>query len=251
MTVNQIRKGLTGAHLKWMAIVLMAIDHIGAVILEPMLLNPVSYNVQNWDLLYDIYMVLRGIGRFSFPMFCFLMVEGFKHTRSKARYLRNLLIFAVISEMPFDLALTGSAWSWEHQNVFFTLAMGLVAIWFAEYIQMKYLPGGSNSILHQVVYIAVVAGIAFAAEGLATDYGAVGVCVIFVLYAMREKQVLGAVFTWVILTLSSWLEIYCFPFIGAVKLYNGQRGKQNKYFFYIFYPAHLLLLYIVRGLLVL
>lgn len=248
MAENQTRKGLTGAHLKWMAIILMAIDHIGAVILEPMLLNPTVYQVQDWQALYDIYMVLRYLGRFSFPMFCFLMVEGFRHTRSKARYLRNLFVFAVVSEVPFDLALTGELWSTTHQNVFFTLAMGLAAIWFAEYFQSRYMMAMGNQALHQLVYIAAVAGIALAAEWLATDYGAVGVCVIFILYVLREKRFLSAVLAWGILTLSNWLEIYCFPFIGAVMLYNGQRGRQNKYFFYLFYPVHLLLLYIIREL---
>ena len=249
MTVNQSKKGLTGAHLKWMAIVLMAIDHIGAVVLEPMLLGKVSHHFHDIVLLYWIYMVMRCLGRFAFPMFCFLMVEGFQHTRSKSRYLRNLLIFAFISEVPFNLALSGEVWSTEYQNVFFTLALGLTAIWFTEYVNEHYLQSGKNTGMYRLMYLAVVAGIALAAELLNTDYGAVGVCVIFILYAMREKPVTGAVITWLILTLNTWLEVFCFPFIGAVKLYNGQRGRQNKYFFYLFYPAHLLLLYIIRMIL--
>ena len=249
MTENSSKKGLTGAHLKWMAIILMAVDHIGAAILEPMLMNPRAYQVQDWNTLYDVYMVMRCLGRFSFPMFCFLLVEGFRYTRSKVKYLRNLLIFAVISEVPFDLALCGELWSTVHQNVFFTLAMGLAAIWFAEYFLARYMLTVHNSILHQMVYLIVAAGIAFAAEWLATDYGAVGVCVIFVMYTLREKRFLSAALAWGILTLSNWLEIYSFPYIGAVMLYNGQRGRQNKYFFYLFYPVHLLVLYIIRSIL--
>ena len=248
MTENQSKKGLTGAHLKWMAIVLMAIDHIGASILEPILLDPRMYQLQDWDALYDVYMVMRCLGRFSFPMFCFLMVEGFRHTRSKEKYLRNLLISAVVSEVPFDLALTGKLWSVEHQNVFFTLAMGLAAIWVAEYVQTRYMTMIHNSMKCQIFYFAAVAGIAFVAELLSTDYGATGVFVIFVLYVLREKRFMGAALAWGILTLSNWLEIYCFPFVGAVMLYNGQRGRQNKYFFYLFYPLHLLVLYIIRSL---
>ena len=249
MTENQSKSGLTGAHLKWIAIILMAVDHFGAAILEPMLMNPVRYQVQNWNTFYDIYMVMRCLGRFSFPMFCFLMVEGFRHTRSRVKYLRDLLIFAVISEVPFDLALNGELWSTAHQNVFFTLAMGLAAIWFAEYFRARYMLTVDNTILHQMIYLVVAAGIAFAAECLATDYGAVGVCVILILYILREKRFMSAVFAWGILTLSNWLEIYCFPFIGAVMFYNGQRGRQNKYFFYLFYPMHLLVLYIIRSIL--
>lgn len=249
MTENQSKRGLSGAHLKWGAIILMAVDHFGAAILEPMLINPVRYQVQEWNTLYVVYLVMRCLGRFSFPMFCFLMVEGFRHTRSKGKYLRNLLIFAGISEVPFDLALFGEFWSTAHQNVFFTLALGLSAIWFAEYFRARYMLTVDNSIWHQVIYLGVTAGIALTAECLATDYGAVGVIVIVVLYMLRERRFLGAAFAWGILTLSNWLEIYSFPFIGAVMLYNGQRGRQNKYFFYLFYPVHLLVLYIIRNML--
>ena len=92
----------------------------------------------------------------------------------------------------------------------------------------------------------MAAGIALIAELLNTDYGAIGVIVIFILYWRKENKVTGAFFVWLILTLNNWLEVYCLPFVGAVKLYNGQRGKQNKYFFYFFYPVHLLLLYFIR-----
>ena len=259
MAINQNDKRLTGAHLKWIAIVLMMIDHIGAVLLEPILLNTsvTIVNYEGMQQLYRVYMVLRGIGRFSFPAFCFLLVEGFYHTRSKAKYLRNLLIFAVISEVPFNLAIAGDLWSLEYQNVFFTLAAGFVAIWIFEYWKRKgqteafpiggnsILPGG-HGVLYQLLQVVSVLIIALAAEWLHTDYGAVGVVVIFVLYAMHDRPVLGSVFAWIILSLSSWLEIFCFPFIFAVMLYNGQRGRQAKFFFYVFYPVHLMVLVIVR-----
>ncbi len=252
MTEHQTKKGLTGANLKWMAIILMAIDHIGAVIVEPMLIHPTLYQVKDWDMLYNFYMVLRALGRFSFPMFCFLMVEGFGHTRSKAKYMRNIVIFAMISEIPFDLALKGALWDISYQNVFFTLALGLLAIWSGEEIKKRYLMmaiENSKEPLIRIACIAAVAGIALIAELLNTDYGAIGVIVIFILYWRKENKVTGAFFAWLILTLNSWLEVFCLPFVGAVKLYNGQRGKQNKYFFYFFYPVHLLLLYSIRCIL--
>ncbi len=239
MTIIRPGKGLTGAQLKWMAIVLMAIDHIGAGILEPMLLKPVTYGVQDWDFWYQMYRLLRCLGRFSFPMFCFLMVEGFGHTRSKVKYMRNLVIFAAVSEVPFDLALFEQVWTLEHQNVFFTLSLGLAAIWAVEQI-------GTYTTVRQLLSIGIMASTALTAEILATDYGAIGVAVIILLYWLREKPVMGAALAWLLLTLNNGLEIYCFPFIGAVWLYNGQRGRQNKYFFYTFYPAHLLLIYLLR-----
>lgn len=252
MTEIQTKKGLTGANLKWMAIILMAVDHVGAVIVEPMLLHPTIYQVKDWNTLYNVYVVLRALGRFSFPAFCFLMVEGFGYTRSKAKYLRNLLLFAVISEIPFDLALKGIGWDISYQNVFFTLALGLLAIWSGEEIQKRYwIPAIENGkeIWVRISCIAVVAGMALIAELLNTDYGAIGVIVIFILYWKKEKKVAAAFWAWFILSLNNWLEAFCLPFVGAVKMYNGQRGKQNKYFFYFFYPVHLLLLYILKCIL--
>lgn len=243
-----MRRRVTGAHLKWMAIVIMLLDHIGAVILEPILLNTVitSANYNSMQQLYRVDMILRGIGRFAFPVFCFLLVEGFYHTRNKAKYLRNLLIFAMISEVPFNLAIAGEILSLQYQNVFLTLAAGFGAIWIFDFIRYKVFVTDIQRLMYPFLQVASVFAIALAAEWLHTDYGAVGVAVIFVLYIMHDKPVLSAVTAWGILSLTNGLEIYCFPFIFAVMLYNGERGRQAKYFFYVFYPVHLLALVIVR-----
>ena len=255
-TMNEGYKKLTGAHLKWLAIVVMLIDHIGAVVLEPVILQTTVTvtNYERMQLLYHINMILRSIGRFAFPVFCFLLVEGFYHTRSRAKYLRNLLIFAVISEVPFNLAIAGELLSFQYQNVFLTLAAGFGAICvFDELKQRIYISeqarqaGGSRAVIvYQLLQVTAVFAIALAAEWLHTDYGAVGVAVIFILYIMHDKPVLSAVAAWVILSLTNGLEVYCFPFIFAVMLYNGQRGRQAKYFFYVFYPVHLLLLVMIK-----
>lgn len=248
MQTEQKRTWLTGAHIKWIAIVVMVIDHAAAVFMEPILMNTVdlsSYS-ESAKTISWIYMVLRGIGRFAFPAFCFLLVEGFYHTRSKAGYLRNLVIFAFISEVPFDLALYGKVWYWDHQNVFFTLAAGFAAIWVAEYFISKSMKDDTNAMLFRVIAVVSVLGFALFTEFINTDYGAVGVATIFVLYAMHNKPVMSALFAWMILGMTNILEFLSFPFIGAVHFYNGERGKQNKYFFYLFYPAHLLLLAILK-----
>lgn len=240
---EQKRTWFTGAHLKWIAIVVMAIDHGAAVFLEPVLLNT-TVSSGNYELLRNvsrIYMILRCIGRFAFPVFCFLLVEGFWHTRSKAKYLRNLVIFALVSEVPFDLALYGKVLHWEHQNVFFTLAAGFGAIWIAECFTYKAMRDSLNVMLYRTLSAASVVGIALVAEFIHTDYGAAGVATIFVLYVMHNRPVISALAAWLILGLTNLLEFYCFPFVGAVYFYNGERGRQSKYFFYIFYPAHLLI----------
>lgn len=246
---EKTHKGLNGANLKHLAIFFMAIDHIGAALIEPGLLQTGLITMQDTE--YILYMVLRVLGRFSFPMFCFFLVEGFFHTHDMVKYLQNLLIFAVISEIPFDLALRGRLWDWEHQNVFFTLALGFIAIWIAQALQEKCAmqPDKNGTLRYQMYILLFVLGLAGIAELIRADYGAVGVAVIYVLYAFKPQKTKGAVWAWVVLTLGNTLEFFCFPFILAVKAYNGQRGKQNKYFFYLFYPAHLLVLYMMRRVL--
>lgn len=244
MDKEKRRLAFTGAQLKWLAIVLMAIDHIGAVLIEPAILNPAMLQPDMQKLWFTVYLIMRCLGRFSFPTFCFLLVEGFYHTHSRLRYLHNLLIFAAVSEVPFNLAISGKLLSFEYQNVFFTLTAGLVSIWLADYLKQK--ATEEQNILWSGLIAVEVTGIAVLAQFLNTDYGAVGVVVIFVLYAIYHKRVLSAVFSVILLSLSNILEIFCFPFIFALKYYNGQRGRQNKYFFYIFYPAHLLILCIIR-----
>lgn len=239
------RNGLTGADLKRLAVFFMVLDHIGAILVEPLVPSTGGIVVYSWQ--YVLYMVLRILGRFSFPMFCFLLVEGFFHTHDMVKYLRNLLVFAVISEVPFDLALRGTVCDWGYQNVFFTLALGFAAIWAAQALQERYAmqTGTDHALRYKIYMVAAVLGIGGIAQLANTDYGILGVAVIYVLYTFKPQKIRSAVWAWILLTMGNVLEFFCFPFIFAVKAYNGQRGKQNKYFFYFFYPLHLLVLYAI------
>lgn len=233
---GQKRAWFTGAHLKWMAILIMLLDHTAVVFYEPLV------QCTTMERGYDVYIALRCIGRTAFPIFCFLLTEGYFHTRNKARYVRNLVLFALISELPFDLALYDSLCYTQHQNVFFTLAIGLMCIWAADtckayLIQRKDAP----SLISCAKILIAVCGAALAA-GFRTDYGAMGVVVIMTLYEFHARPMKGAFSVWILLGLSSTLEFFSFPFLPAVYFYNGERGRQHKFFFYIFYPAHLLLL---------
>ncbi len=245
MQTAQTRAWFTGAHIKWMAIITMVIDHIGAAFLEPMILNGAASAEALYRLSW-IYMILRGVGRFAFPAFCFLLAEGFFYTGSRQKYLRNLLIFAVLSEVPFDLALRGNLLDFTQQNVFWTLAIGFAAVWIAEYFMQKSLSDRENGTPYYVVMVASVVIGAVLAELINADYGAVGVAAIFIMYAMHNKPLMAALFAWMMLSMLNWMEIFAFPFILAVMFYNKQRGRQNKYFFYVFYPAHLLILALVK-----
>lgn len=242
-TSNQtVRVSLSGAGLKWIAIICMLLDHIGAVLVEPICMGQyvnTSLTPNQWT---TIYYVLRCIGRIAFPIFAFLIVEGFLHTSNRAKYLRNLCIFAIVSELPFNLAISKQLFTLEYQNVFFTLALGLVALMAMEYIVLQVQTKGYSPIVQMLLTVAAVALIAVAAEFTRTDYGAIGVVTIAILYQYRQNKVSGSTIAWIVLSLYNLIEIFCFPFIIAVKYYNGQRGRQNKILFYVFYPLHLLVL---------
>lgn len=239
MSQREASMPFSGGALKWIAIFTMLADHIGACLLEVFVLNyygssPLAGQVDNLYFWASLDAVLRRIGRTAFPIFCFLLVEGALHTRNSRKYLLRLLAFAVVSEIPFDLALHNMPFFWGTQNVFFTLFLGLLVI----LVFQRYPADAWKGMLALVV-------LASAAELCGTDYGAVGVAVIVVMYLLRDRFLAAACLSLVLLVLLSRLELYCIPAFLAVALYNGKRGRQPKYFFYVFYPAHLLLLWAI------
>lgn len=227
----------SGSALKWFAVLIMLVDHIGACLLEVFVLNyygvsPLAGRIDNLYFWLILDSVLRGIGRAAFPIFCFLLVEGAVHTRSPRKYLLRLTSFALISEIPFDLALHNQPFYWGTQNVFFTLLAGLLVI---QAFQRS--PGQE---WRGMLALAVLGA---AAELCGTDYGAIGVAVIAVMYLLRERFWAASVLSLILLVLLARIEIFSIPAFLILALYNGKRGRQPKYFFYVFYPVHLLILW--------
>lgn len=253
------RRGITGSTLKIIAIVAMLIDHIGAVLLEGKMteLRMMQQGqemgqelLQLYERLYDADLVLRAIGRLGFPIFCFLLVEGFVHTRSRLKYGRNLLIFALISEIPFDLAFTramdGEELLWGvvypyYQNVFFTLFIGLLCMCAYEFIgthvENRFWKWGGN--------LAVLCAGMLVAELLHTDYSELGVLTITMMYLFRKDHLKSMLAGCITLTVFNPMEISCLLCLLPVRSYNGKRGLSMKYFFYAFYPVHLFILYLI------
>lgn len=224
------RRGISGSAIKMIAIISMLIDHIGAVVVERMLYFP-----QYGDGLRTLYMVLRSIGRLGFPIFCFLLVEGFMHTRSVWKYALRLGVFALLSEVPFDLAFSGSWMYSKYQNVFVTLLIGLLVMIFMDRIGKRKWP----AVLKAPLQLGVIIAGMYAAELLRTDYAALGVMCIVTIFLFRKNRLAQAiagavVFLWEIPASLAFLP---------VAAYNGKRGWKMKYFFYAFYPCHLLILY--------
>lgn len=234
---------LSAARIKLVAIITMLIDHMTEVIVGlGMLRGKIfqQFTFHHSRFVYGLYWIGRGIGRIAYPLFAYFIVEGFLHTKSKGRYAFRLFIFALISELPFDMAFNGGWLEMGYQNVYFNLLIGLLTIWILEEIQKRY----HNNLFKFVCMGFVIACGCYIAEVLLhCDYGYIGVLAIAAMYLLREQPKMLAFGTGVlILSIFNNFEAVAFIDLPLIKLYDGTRGKQNKYFFYLFYPIHLLLL---------
>ena len=246
MTALSPRRTFSGTALKTIACITMLVDHIGASCIEAGILTPgldadtLSQDTLSAYPLYRLDMVLRFTGRLAFPIFCFLLVEGFVHTHDVKKYVRRLFLFAFISEVPFDLAFFRTPFDFSVQNVYWTLALGVLAMAGLKHFEK---PDGSASWKG----LLCAAGCTLAALLACTDYNAIGVIIICALYLTRgdrKRQCLaGAVLFLFELTAPLAFVLVWF--------YNGQRGACSpllKKAFYWFYPVHLLMLAMITNL---
>ncbi|SCJ74447.1 conjugal transfer protein TrbP [uncultured Eubacterium sp.] len=238
---------LTGSTLKWIAITAMFINHFGDIVLEGVIMNaPYSaFTDAQFQIIINCYEIFHAIGRISMPIFCFLIVEGFVYTRDVKRYLTRLFLFAIISEVPYDLASGTAAFDLAQQNVFFTLAAGLLVLM----VMKRYRE-------QELIMIAAPIIIAAATYYLKFDGSYYGVLMMVLFYLLRGKRLgkCAAVFALQIAIMMVFSESFdlnqvlaALPLI-AIYFYNGRRGMKLKYFFYIFYPCHLLVLALVTKL---
>ena len=235
-------KFITSNMLKCLAMILMLLDHLWATIIPG----------NQW---------MTNIGRIAFPIFAFLITQGYIHTSDFKKYLKRLFIFALISEIPFNLIYTGSLVFPFHQNVLFTLILGLLCI--NEIDKMK------NNKSFKNVIIGTVKIIVFLLLGTVgfVDYGLTGIFTIIAFYIFRNfkfawiYQLISLILLYIVFFKgqSVILNIFNFEYylplqsIGILSLipiwlYNGEKGIDNKklqYMFYWFYPAHMMLIYLI------
>lgn len=235
--------------LKIIACLLMLIDHMGAA-------------------LFPEAIIMRMIGRLSFPIFAYLIAIGYSKTNSFSKYLYRLLLFAAVSQIPFSLAFSEeiSVHSFSdflrffvgspspYLNIFFTLAIGLIAI--------RAWDKGESTIGKIVAALAL----GITAQVFSTDYGIYGVAMILAFYIFRDnkiKTVISQTSVFILFYASQiLLAISRYPGI-SIKLiwfnqalsilalvfifsYNGKKGKNLKYLFYAFYPVHLLVIGLIK-----
>lgn len=237
------RLSLSGFGLKRLAMVSMVIDHIGSILLSAMLIPYRTGDtlVVNGDSPAQLWRIMQGkelcevLGSIAFPIFCFLMVEGFLHTRDRVGYGLRLALFALISEVPFDLAHFQAPFSLKLQNVMFTLAASIFTLLALRWAEERWREAAG-------LRWAAVAGITVAGMALAYllrgEYVFLGVLSVVLVYLLRDKGRLRVAGLAPLLVVSPWVLLAVPPIL----LYNGERGRGSKWFFYLFYPAHFLVL---------
>lgn len=220
----------SGAQLKYLAFISMLIDHVNNAIVTPML--------DGGGFLLYLSNIFSILGRIAFPIFIFFIVEGFFKTSNRKKYLITLLIFGVISEVPFDMFTSKTFFDPHWNNMMFTLALCLITIWIINSIKNKL----DNKVLWYVISIIIVILFGFLAMQLSLDYDYHAIVVAYLFYIFYDKPILGAGLGY----LSIIKELYSFLGFGMTLTYNGKRGRQYKWLNYFFYPVHILILGILR-----
>lgn len=223
-------KGINGAQLKYIAFASMFIDHFNKAIITPFLTGtgPMVIITTIFDIL----------GRIAFPIFAFMIVEGFFKTKSRWSYLRNLLIFAVISEIPYDMFQSAEFVNTWSQNILWGLALGLFTIMVIDKLKayIKKRP------LWVFVSLLIIALSSLGSMLISSDYEYYAIIIIYLYYLFYDKRLVASGLGYLVII----KEIYAILGFATVLLYNGEKGKQNKIFNYLFYPVHLLIFGIIR-----
>lgn len=207
---------ITACQLKWIGLITMVIDHIGLLFFQDL-------------------RILDVIGRISFPIFAFTTAVGFMYTKNIAKYGLRLLAFAVVSEPFYDLAFFGTPVYMGRQNVLFTFALGVLMLYLWLYFE---------NIVFRCLSVLLVL---LAAELLATDYNSMGLLMILFCYCFYNENLKRDIAVALInLLLMGGRQIFAVLALIPLHLYRGEKGRDMKAVFYLFYPLHLALLAGIR-----
>lgn len=231
------RPYFTSGHLKIIA--------CGAMLLSHLTQSGLLYQM-GFTKSADLFML---IGRISMPLFCFMAVQGIILSKNREKYLKRLFIFALLSEIPYDLVFSGSAFFINSQNVFFSLFLGTFMVYLWEKIKASQI----NNPFKLVFAIIVFLGIYFSAGFFMTDYDSRAIVAIGLLYLAKESRILTGLAILIGFYFEAKIggEYLSIPYmvylsIPLIFLYNGNRGTYNKWYFYAFYPVHLLIIYLLK-----
>lgn len=235
-------KGISSSGLKVIACISMLISHIVQCnMLQKFNIYPtMTLTSSDWRVTVGALMLF--IGRIAFPIFAFLIVNGMFLTRSVEKYIVRLFSFAIISEIPFDLAISGEMFDFYHQNVFFTLALSACLIFVVEKID-KFDQSNLVKAIFKLISVAIFCVIA---NYYHTDYSMLGILAVFLLYlgsSSRRNTYIAILFGYFF---EAYMYLFVYLSIPIIHFYNGKKGNINKWAFYIFYPTHLLLISFIR-----
>ena len=210
-----MKKKMKASELKYLAMLAMFLDHYAVILVEES-----SFT----------YVLFRSIGRIAFPIFAFFIVEGFKKTKNLKAYLFNLFILGLLSEVPFNLMVGEKFFEPNYQNVYFTLFLGLCMLTCLD-----------KSPENKGIDLLIIVGFSYLSYILRTDYSIfvpVYMALIFGLDQRLDKFVSAGL----LFITTPWALVGIYLVLYA---YNGERGKQDKLFNYLFYPLHILVLYLI------
>lgn len=246
---------MTWNKLKWIALISMLTDHLAKALFSQIFL--MEHFGMGLKVSYSIVTGMEWIGRIAFPIFAYGIAQGCMYTKSPMKYLGRLLVFAFLSELPFNLALHGGALVFRFNNVFFTLFLGAACCYILRLFREA---------KHPWMSVFLILPTAVLAELFGTDYGFFGVLAIIVPYIFLPSKWKSLTGLAAVITLlytvylnykfilvgmewnTNWLPSLIFALCGVALLipYNGKQGSaKGKWFFYLCYPLHLLLFYLL------
>lgn len=217
-----MKKFLSNFDLKIIAIITMTIDHIGAI-------------------MYPNIDIFRIIGRVSFPIFAFLLVEGFNHTSNKLKYFLRLILFAIITQPIYDYTFNN-----HELNILFTFSLSFLLLSSLEFIKKiinKCSKGIENYLYKTVFYSLIYILFTLFSIILNVDYQALGISLVFIFYLVPNLYLSFLLYLLAVIFLATnTIQFYSLLSFLFIYMYNGEKGKNIKYFFYLYYPLHLLIL---------
>lgn len=213
-------KALNSYHLKLIALITMMVDHFGVIF-------------------YPDLILFRIIGRVAFILYAFMLVEGFFLTHDLRQYAVKLLFWAVVSEVPYDIVFYNEVFTLQHQNIFFTLLLGLMGMYALSKAYNTYL---------EIIVIVITLSAAFL---LRVDYSWYGCSVILLFYYLRPHfyKYFAIQGVNIFAALIKFMPLQFFAFLGIIPLllYNGERGKKTGNIYYSFYAIHLIILGLIKN----
>lgn len=242
---------ITSSVLRLIAMISMLIDHVGLIIIKNGILygydeltfeTAITTDVGNkW---YILYVVCRMIGRISFPIFCFLLVEAVLRTKNIVLYLVRLFLLALVSEIPFNLMCSACVLNSDKQSVIITLFLSAITILILE-----------NTREFSISQLIVIVVSCVAAYFSRCDYGVLGIILCVMIYYLRMERKYRAIFITVFMFAVTFkfygdgLQLYGAGALAGpiIYFYNGKLGYEwtPRTFNYLFYPIHIALLFLI------